>query len=196
MIAFFNENIGKVLMLVLADSQGTKLKYERKGSITRVFREDTGQTVAWNFFDKTFEKNGEIQLSDQEISKLEAEILKVGFSEQLETEASSNFKVAQIVEMVDHPDSDHLHICQVDIGEKNLVQIVCGAANAREGLKTVAALPISLMPNGTLIFDGTLRAIESKGMLCSAKELNLESQGKIGIIELDSDLVVGSTFNF
>lgn len=195
MIAFFNENIGNVLMLVVADNQGAKLDYERKADITRVFREDTGETVAWNFFGEEFDRNGEIRLSEKQIWNLEDDISAAGFSETIEGEVHSNFIVAEIITMEDHPDSDHLHICQVNVGKEEPLQIVCGAANAREGLKTVAAVPISLMPNGALIFDGALRGVKSHGMLCSARELKLENAADLpGIIELDSDLVAGAAF--
>ncbi|HEY0222592.1 MAG TPA: DUF4479 domain-containing protein [Lactovum miscens] len=196
MIAFFNKNIGNVLMLVIADNQGTKIDYERMADITRIFREDTGETVAWNFFGKEFEKNGEIKLSEKKVWKLEDEIAEAGFMDTIEGTAASQFKVAEIVEMEDHPDSDHLHVCQVNVGNpEHLVQIVSGAPNTHVGLKTVAALPISLMPNGTLIFEGSLRGVASFGMLCSARELNLPNAPQVrGIIELSDNLVAGLDF--
>ncbi|MDR2977567.1 MAG: DUF4479 and tRNA-binding domain-containing protein [Streptococcaceae bacterium] len=197
MIAFFNENIGNVLMLVVADNHGEKLDYERKADITRVFRENTGETVAWNFFGEEFTKNGEITLTEKQIWKLEDDLADAGFAETIEGEVHSNFVVAEIVKMEDHPDSDHLHICQVNVGDpERLVQIVCGAPNARVGLKTVAALPISLMPNGTLIFDGELRGVASHGMLCSARELELpNAPQERGIVELAPDLAPGQAFD-
>ncbi|GAB2024365.1 DUF4479 and tRNA-binding domain-containing protein [Lactovum odontotermitis] len=197
MIAFFNENIGNVLMLVVADNHGAALDYERKADIARVFREDTGETVAWNFFGEEFPKNGEITLTEKQIWNLEDDIAAAGFAETIEGEVHSNFVVAEIVKMDEHPDSDHLHICQVDVGNpEQLVQIVCGAANAREGLKTVAALPISLMPDGALIFDGELRGVVSHGMLCSARELGLPNAPQArGIIELSPDLAAGEAFD-
>jgi tRNA-binding protein len=197
MIAFFNENIGNVLMLVVADNQGAKLDYERKADIARVFREDTGETVAWNFFGKELERNGEVKLTEEQVWKLEDAIAEAGFVDTIEGVSSSQFKVAEIVKMEAHPDSDHLHICQVNVGNpENLVQIVCGAPNAREGLKTVAALPISMLPNGALIFEGALRGVKSFGMLCSARELELPNAPQVrGIIELAADLEAGREFN-
>lgn len=196
MIAFFNENIGNVLMLVVADNQGAKIDYERMADITRVFREDTGETVAWNFFGKEFEKNGEIRLSEKQVWKLEDEIAEAGFMDTIEGAAASQFKVAEIVEMEDHPDSDHLHVCQVNVGNPgHLVQIVSGSPNTHVGLKTVAALPISLMPNGALILEGSLRGVASFGMLCSARELNLPNAPQVrGIIELSDNLAAGLDF--
>ena len=68
--------------------------------------------------------------------------------------------------MVAHPDSDHLNICQVNIGDKK-VQIVAGAPNAALGLKTIVALPGAMMPSGALIFPGKLRGEDSYGMMCA-----------------------------
>ncbi|HES2899659.1 TPA: DUF4479 domain-containing protein, partial [Streptococcus pyogenes] len=106
------------------------------------------------------------------------------------------FVVGQIVEMVAHPDSDHLNICQVAIGEDQTVQIVAGAPNAALGLKTIVALPGAIMPNGSLIFPGKLRGEESYGMMCSPRELALpNAPQKRGIIELDESAVVGEAFD-
>ena len=80
---------------------------------------------------------------------------KEGFEEKLENDAAAKFVVGEIVEMVAHPDSDHLNICQVKIAEDKTVQIVAGAPNARVGLKTIVALPDAMMPSGGLIFQAT-----------------------------------------
>jgi tRNA-binding protein len=97
--------------------------------------------------------------------------------------------------MVAHPDSDHLHICQVNVGEKT-VQIVAGAPNVAVGLKTIVALPGAMMPSGSLIFPGKLRGEDSHGMMCSPRELALpNAPQKRGIIELAADAVVGQAFN-
>ena len=71
------------------------------------------------------------------------------------------FVVGEIVEMVAHPDSDHLNICQVAVASDKTVQIVAGAPNARVGLKTIVALPGAMMPKGNLIFPGELRGEKS-----------------------------------
>ena len=103
------------------------------------------------------------------------------------------FVVAEIVECEDVPNT-HLHKCQVNVGDQTL-QIVCGAANARVGLKTVCAKVGSVMPNGSYINDGELMSIPSHGMLCSARELKVDiNQDKPGILELDSNYKIGETF--
>ena len=119
-----------------------------------------------------------------------------GFDEQLTYDGQPKFVVAEILTMEDHADSDHLHVCQVEVGLDAPVQIVCGAPNAVVGMKTVAALPGAMMPSGSLIWPGALRGVPSYGMLCSARELDLPNAPQVrGIIELNADLEAGSAFD-
>ncbi len=102
-----------------------------------------------------------------------------------------NVLVAKIVKITPHENSDHLQICQVDIGGE-VVQIVTGAQNVFEGAIVPAAIPVATLPGGVTIKSGKLRGVESHGMLCSMGELGLtehECPGKIadGILILDSD---------
>ena len=83
-----------------------------------------------------------------------------------------NVKVAKVVSMERHPDSDHLWICQVDIGSE-VTQIVTGAQNVHEGDIVPAAIPVAYLPGDVTIKAGKLRGVESNGMLCSIAELNL-----------------------
>lgn len=90
---------------------------------------------------------------------------------------------AKIIECVPHPDSDHLHVLKVDDGSGTLRQIVCGAPNARVGLVSALALP-GCKIGDMVIQNGKLRGVESKGMMCSGKELGINDDHS-GIIELD-----------
>ena len=101
----------------------------------------------------------------------------------------TNVVVAQIKECKDHPDSDHLHILKVDIGEKDLIQVVCGAPNVKEGLKT-AYIKVGGTIDGYKITSRPLRGVESNGMCCSGKELGI-SDNHEGIIEFPSDAPLG-----
>ncbi len=106
----------------------------------------------------------------------------------------SGLKIGQIVECEKHPDSDHLHVCKVDVGDE-VLQIVCGAPNARVGIKVIVALIGATLPGGT-IKKGKLRGVESFGMLCSIEELGLEHkflkpEDIEGIAELGQDAIVG-----
>ena len=109
---------------------------------------------------------------------------------------ASNIVIGQIIDIKDHPDSDHLHICQVDLGPKfGIKQIVCGAPNARKDLKVIVARVGAKLAGGFEIKDGVIRGVSSSGMLCSLVELGVdqnyltEAQIK-GIEELPSDAVV------
>ena len=102
--------------------------------------------------------------------------------------------IGEIIECEDHPDSDHLHCCKVNIG-KEVLNIVCGAPNAKKGLKVIVALDGAELPDKT-IKRGMIRGQESNGMLCSIAELGLESkflktEDKEGIAELGEDAVIG-----
>src|SRR4249919_79858 len=98
--------------------------------------------------------------------------------------------VARIVECAKHPEADRLQVCQVDIGRQALLQIVCGAPNARPGL--MAPLATSGARVGDITIQAArLRGVESNGMLCSAKELGLDADAS-GLLELPSDAPVGT----
>src|ERR1700733_2571720 len=99
--------------------------------------------------------------------------------------------VAEIVSAERHPQADKLQVCRVSTGQgSELLQIVCGAPNARAGLKTALAMVGSSLPGGLEIKAAKLRGVESTGMLCSAKELGL-SDNSAGIIEFAEDAPLG-----
>ena len=107
----------------------------------------------------------------------------------------SKIVVGEIREAVQHPDADRLRVCQVDVGQGALLNIVCGAPNARVGIKVPCALVGAELPPGEdgkpfLIRVGKLRGVESQGMLCSARELKL-SDDHGGLLELATDAKVG-----
>lgn len=101
------------------------------------------------------------------------------------------FVVAQVVEAKQHPNADRLHLCTVNSGTETL-QVVCGAPNARTGLKVVLARPGVVIPvSGEVLKKGKIRDVESQGMLCSSRELKL-GEDHAGIIELPEDAPVGA----
>jgi phenylalanyl-tRNA synthetase beta chain len=104
-----------------------------------------------------------------------------------------DFTVAKILEATQHPNADSLRLCKVDTGSE-ILQIVCGAPNAREGIKVVLAKIGALIPNGEFkIKASSIRGVESNGMLCSETELMIGS-GNDGIIELPEDAALGEQF--
>jgi phenylalanyl-tRNA synthetase beta chain len=103
-----------------------------------------------------------------------------------------DFVVARVVTADKHPNADRLHLCCVDAGGKEPVQVVCGAPNARAGIKVVFAQPGTVIPvSGEALKVGTIRGVESRGMMCSGREL-LISDDHDGIIELPDDAEVGA----
>lgn len=105
-----------------------------------------------------------------------------------------NLVVGEVLECVDHPDSDHLHVCKVNDG-KTVRQIVCGASNVREGIKVIVALPGCILPGDFQIKEGKIRGVESNGMICALFELGLEEKNDetyaAGITELPETAMVG-----
>lgn len=107
----------------------------------------------------------------------------------------TNLVVGEVIECTDHPDSDHLHVCKVNVGSE-VLNIVCGAPNVREGIKVVVALAGAKLPGGE-IKKGMIRGVESNGMLCSKAELGLdnkflEEKDKTGIHELSDNAIIGT----
>ena len=106
------------------------------------------------------------------------------------------FKVAKIIKTIKHPNADRLKVCDVDVGEKEFKKVVCGAANAVEGLITVYAPPGSIIPKTkTKLVVAKIRGVTSYGMLCSESELNLSDESD-GIIELSSGYkkIIGKSY--
>ena len=108
---------------------------------------------------------------------------------------ATNLVVGEVIECEMHPDSDHLHVCKVNVGNE-VLQIVCGAPNVRKGLKVIVALVGAELPGDFKIKAGKIRGVESNGMLCSIAELGLDSkflkpEDKEGIHELPESAVPG-----
>ncbi len=113
---------------------------------------------------------------DVDLKTLSDKMVSAGLEIEEIIEQGSNMKnvvLGQIKKIEKHPDSDHLQICQIDVGEKDLIQIVTGAQNIAEGDKVPVAMHNSLLPTGQEIKRGKLRGVDSNGMLCSGEELKL-----------------------
>jgi len=100
--------------------------------------------------------------------------------------------VAEIIACEQHANADKLRVCKVAAGKGSTLQIVCGAPNARVGLKAPLATIGSKLPNGVEIKQAALRGVDSQGMLCSAKELGIDADAS-GLMELPADAPVGET---
>ena len=113
---------------------------------------------------------------DVTIKKLADDMTNAGneYDEEGNLINATKLIIGEIVECSMHPDSDHLHLCKVNIG-KEVLNIVCGAPNARQGIKVIVAQDGAELPGGT-IKRGIIRGQESNGMICSLAELGIESK--------------------
>lgn len=197
MLTVYNPEIGDCLIVMLKSSENQEVLAETKGDITRTYTESG--TVGFNFFKVEekfqFKKAGQIFLNPEEVAELNTRLKAAGFSEKLEVDVTPKIVVGEVLSLTPHPDSDHLSITQTKVSENETIQIVCGAPNVAVGQKVVAALPGAMMPDGTVIWPGSLRGVESFGMLCSARELHLpHAPEKKGILVLADDTPVGVPF--
>ncbi len=112
-----------------------------------------------------------------------------GYSKMVE---ASNLVVGHVLTCIDHPQSDHLHICEVDVA-KEVLQIICGAPNVAKGQKVIVALEGAVLPGDFKIKKSTIRGVESRGMICSLDELGIDHKyhQEDGIHVLPSDAVIG-----
>ena len=137
-----------------------------------------------------------IDISDQDLEALAVKITKAGINvEKVITNHINNLVIGEVVSCIPHPDSDHMHVCMVNVGSEELQQIVCGAANVREGIKVIVALPGAILPGDFVIKKSKIRGVESNGMICALFELGLEEKTEEnyarGIEELGADAQVG-----
>ena len=133
---------------------------------------------------------------DVNVKQLAEDMTRVGneYDSASNSINATKLVIGQITECEPHPDSDHLHLCKVNIGTE-VLDIVCGAPNARTGLKVIVALDGAVLPEKT-IKKGMIRGQESNGMLCSIAELGLEHkflkpEDSEGIAELGEDAEIG-----
>lgn len=119
--------------------------------------------------------------------------LEVGAMERYEP-LSPLVLVGEIVKVEPHPKADRLRVCEVDIGRTRTLTIVCGAPNARAGIKSAVAMIGAELPGDVKIAKTRIRDVVSSGMLCSSRELGIDEDGE-GIMELDARAKKGATLN-
>ncbi len=139
--------------------------------------------------------NDYIDIKGEDKKELARKITDAGINvEKVISNKIDNLVIGQIEKVEMHPDSDHLHVCLVNVGAKKL-QIVCGASNVREGLKVIVALEGAVLPGDFTIKKSKIRGVESNGMICALFELGLEEKTEEtyakGITELAEDAPIG-----
>ena len=196
--SYNNKGLTDTLIITLAQSDVADQTFKRKGNITEIKRKD--QVVGYNIFQVSelidLLERGPVQLTADQVDRLNSAIQAAGFDGRLEADTSPKFVVGYVKECKPHEDSDHLSITQVEVDGGDVLQIVCGASNIAQDQTVVVAKPGAIMPDGMVIYPGELRGVESLGMICSARELGIESNQKKGILVLDDEYEVGQAFQF
>ena len=136
--------------------------------------------------------------TDEPLEKLADKLTMIGLEvENIEDKAKAlaPFSIARVISAEQHPNADRLRVCMVDTGDGGApVQVVCGAPNARAGLVSVFSPPGTFIPGKNITLGvGTIRGVESRGMLCSAAELQI-SEDHDGIMELPADAPIGKGY--
>ena len=179
-------------MLILAEDG---VQYERKGPLFIIRNEENG-IAAYHFDDEekilSSYKDGYIPWNEELYAKVFAFFRKNGI-ELPERDNGNYFVVGKILSAQKHPESTHLHVCQVDIGGE-IMQIVCGSKIIPIGQRVVVAQEKAVLPNGKLILNSKVNGVESKGMLCSAYELGLDpKKEKVGLLVIENQ-EIGTDF--
>ncbi|WP_088043150.1 YtpR family tRNA-binding protein [Bacillus sp. EAC] len=196
---FYNrEGIGDTLLITLKQVPSEDRRVERKGNVARVFSVVTNETVAFNIFEAStyvdVQEQGVVTITEHIVNTVNELLAKEGFSDSLVLDLSPKFVIGYVLEKEKHPNADKLNVCKVDVGSETL-QIVCGAPNVEQGQKVVVAKVGAVMPSGLVIKDANLRGVDSFGMICSARELDLpDAPQEKGILVLDTDAEIGKAF--
>lgn len=193
--AFYNnENIGDILLVRLCDERKVT-KTELLDHICVLYHDE--DIIGYNVMNASQYFNnlpkGLIKINEEFVNTLNGILTKKELPE-----VTSDYKdyivVGKVIEIEEHPDSDHMHVCKVNVGSE-VLQIVCGAPNVALNQIVVCACINAVMPSGLVIKPSALRGVKSDGMLCSARELNLKDAPLVrGILVLDESYEIGSPF--
>jgi tRNA-binding protein len=199
MNVFYNpEGVGDVLIIPLAEGKRDELSHENHGDITRIIGQD-GEILGYNIFKAAkhfeFPDTGAMELTEELLEEIRTLFIKEKLNDPLDFDLSPKFVVGLVKEKSPHENADKLSVCQVDVGNGEELQIVCGAPNVMSGQKVVVAKVGAVMPNGLRINQSELRGVPSSGMICSQKELGIKDAPKEkGIYVLDDSYQVGEAF--
>lgn len=174
------------------------LEFELKNNITKIVQND--QIIGFNFINlKLVDELGPISQTSELIDQLNQLLENSNFDYRLEIDNSAKFVVAHVQTVKPHPDSDHLNIVSLDLGNQDTTTVVSGSPNMQENIQVVAVRPGAIMPSGQIIFPGKLRGVDSDGMIASARELKIKNApDKPGALILPTDWpqAIGDAFNF
>lgn len=202
LIASYNRpGMGDVLVTMVNNGSGEQT-VTTKQNVTEI-KDAQGQLLGYNFQNASQllpdleGHRGQVVLTEDQVATLNQAIQEAGFATPLVADLSPKFVVGYVSEMEDHPKSDHLHITKVDLGDET-VQIVCGSPNIENHVKVIVAKVGAMMPSGQIIWPGELVGVESDGMICAGRELNLKNApDKPGCVILPADFgQLGDAFDF
>lgn len=198
--SYNNQAFEDLLVIQLKNTAVAEQTFERKEDITQIVQKETNETVGYNFFKASkwvdLKESGPVNLTTAEVAQLNQALEQAGFAGELVADPEPKLVVGYVQKCELMEDSDHLSITQTEVDGGEVLQIVCGAANVAQGQKVVVAKPGAVMPDGLVIWPGELRGTKSTGMICSAKELNVDvpTEQQKGILVLDESYEVGSPF--
>ena len=191
-LTYNNEHVGDVLFVTIRKTEAPS--YEFHKDLT-VIKEDA-ETIGLNIFKASkkisMHEGVNIEPTEDVVGEIN-KVLEEHGVDRIDFDISPKFVVGKVLEKTKHPDADKLNVTKVDVGDE-VLQIVCGAPNVDAGQRVVVAKVGAVMPDGLYIKSSTLRGVESTGMICSRKELNLEDDGVKGIYVLDDSYEVAQPF--
>ncbi|WP_060795163.1 YtpR family tRNA-binding protein [Staphylococcus lugdunensis] len=193
---FYNpKGVGDVAFLQINPVEGD-VAYEIKENVVQLTQDNA--VVGFNIFNFShyfhIQDVGNIKLTEEILNKLQQVISEAGYSYQLDADLSPKFVVGYVKTKEKHSNADKLSILSVDVATE-VLQIVCGAPNVEAGQKVVVAKVGAVMPSGMVIKDAQLRGVDSSGMVCSMKELNLpNAPQEKGILVLSDNYQIGQAF--
>lgn len=187
------EGVGDVLLIKIQYGK-VPTHYKDFDGFSVVYHND--EVIAYNFFNITkiecIKDNGVIyNVSSSLLDYVNKKLEEKKLPKICEIEGKK-FRVGKVVSCEDI-EGTHLHLCQVDIKDE-ILQIVCGAKNVAQDCKVVVAMIGCLMPDATIIKEGTLKGYKSYGMLCSKRELGIPTDEVKGLYLLDDTFEVGQEF--
>lgn len=199
MNAFYNPvGISDTLMIMIKEIDRYDVLAEIIGDVVRLTDKTNNEVIGYNILNAStygkIDANGQVKVDEAFLRFLQEIFKKNKVEDSLEVDLSPKFVVGYVEEKEHHPNADKLSICKVNVGDE-VLQIVCGAPNVAAKQKVVVAKVGAVMPSGMLIKEAKLRGVDSYGMICSAKELNLpNAPQEKGILVLDESAVVGESF--
>ncbi len=196
------DQMGDILVVILhQDTPHQQVKINH--GVVKIFDPDSKVTLGFNFLNASHVlpnlkgQDGQIHLSSDDLKHLNHQIQRAGFSDQLQLDRDPKFVVGLVKSVKKHPDSDRLTITQTEIDRHQTVQIVSGSPNMRKGIKVVVAKIGAMMPNGMIIWPGSLKGVKSNGMICAGYELRIPGAPQHpGALVLPDSYQVGERFDF